>query len=241
MAAPGADRLLRRIVVREIVVGQLDGQPFVQIAEVFVGQRVGLVLRVAENKDLPAVVVGDDVHPGNRGGGQDVQLAGGADVRGGNLGVAGVGHPVDFVEAAQQRDALIHQRVREDAEHLLRQLHLLQAVVVVQGGLRAPADVQGGVNVAFAPLHDLAQLVPVADLLELQVLDRRTGDDHPVEVLLLDVVEHFIELEQVLGGGVFGGVGGGLQQLHINLQGCIAEHPQQLALGVNLFGHEVED
>ena len=46
------------------------------------------------------------------------------------------------------------------------------------------ADVQGGVNVAFAPLHDLAQLVPVADLLELQVLDRRTGDDHPVEVLL---------------------------------------------------------
>lgn len=120
MAAPGADRLLRRIVVREIVVGQLDGQTFVQIAEVFVGQRVGLVLRVAEDKDLPAVVVGDDVHPGNRGGGQDVQLAGGADVRGGNLGVAGVGHPVDFVEAAQQRDALIHQRVREDAEHLLR-------------------------------------------------------------------------------------------------------------------------
>ena len=113
--------------------------------------------------------------------------------------------------------------------------------MVVQGGLRAPADVQGGVDVAFAPLHDLAQLVPVADLLELQVLDRRTGDDHPVEVLLLDVVEHFIELEQVLGGGVFGGVGGGLQQLHINLQGCIAEHPQQLALGVDLFGHKVED
>ena len=98
--------------------------------------------------------------------------------------------------------------------------------MVVQGSLRAPADVQGGVNVAFAPLHDLAQLVPVADLLELQVLDRRAGDDHSIKVFFLDVVEHFIELEQVLGGGIFGGVGGGLQQLHINLQGGIAEHPQ---------------
>ena len=36
-------------------------------------------------------------------------------------------------------------------------------------------------------------------------------------------------------------MGGGVQQLHVHLEGGVPQEPEQLGLGLGLGGHEVED
>ena len=71
---------------------------------------------------------------------------------------------------------------------MCRQQQLAHAVVVVQPGLCAPADMKGGVDVRFTEVHDLAQLVPIVHLLKIHGLHRRAGDDHAVVAIVLYLV-----------------------------------------------------
>ena len=76
MAAPDADGLLGRVALREVVAGQLDGQTLVQVAEVFLSEGAGFILRVTKDEDLSTVVVGNDVDPGFGRGREDVEFSG---------------------------------------------------------------------------------------------------------------------------------------------------------------------
>ena len=67
-----------------------------------------------------------------------------------------------------------------DAEDLLLRPVLRDAVVIVEPRLCAPADVERREGVLLAPLHDLCDLVPVGDLLEGILLDRRPRDDKAI-------------------------------------------------------------
>ena len=91
-----------------------------------------------------------------------------------------------------------------DAGELLREGIFGDAVVVVETCLRTPADVQGAVDMGFAPVHDLADLIPVGDFGEVEFFDGGACDDHAVEVLVFDVVKGAVEGLQVFLGGVFG-------------------------------------
>ena len=113
--------------------------------------------------------------------------------------------------------------------------------MIVESGLRTPADVQGGINVGQRPLHDFAEFIPVVHLFKRHLFHRRAGDDQTVKPLAADFVKGFIEFEQVLAGGVFGNVTAHLQQFNIALDGRVAEQAQQLGFGLNLFRHQVED
>ena len=85
----------------------------------------------------------------------------------------------------------------EDAEHLLVQQLLADAVVVIKPRLRTPADVEGGVDIRLAEVHDLAQLRPVVHLLEVDLLHRCAGDDHAVVAVILHLVEGLVERLEV--------------------------------------------
>lgn len=113
--------------------------------------------------------------------------------------------------------------------------------MIVEGGLSTPADVQGGINVGQRPPHDFAELIPVVHLFKRHLFHRRAGDDQTVKPLGADLVKGFIEFEQVLAGGVFGNMAAHLQQFNVALDGRVAEQPQQLGFGFNLFRHQVED
>ena len=76
MAAPDTDGVLGRVVLWEVVAGQLDGQTLVQVAEVFLSEGAGFILRVSNVEDLPTFVVGNDVDPGFGRGREDVVLSG---------------------------------------------------------------------------------------------------------------------------------------------------------------------
>ena len=100
---------------------------------------------------------------------------------------------------------------------------------------------QRGVDIGQRPLHDFAELIPVVDRFKWQLLDRRTGDDQPVESLRAHLVKSFVEFEQVLTGGVAGLVAADLKQLDVALNRGVAQQPEQLGLGFDLLGHQVED
>ena len=128
-----------------------------------------------------------------------------------HTGVARMRDHKGVVKAAHQRMIGLEDSVGVDAAELFVKLIFLNAVVMIKPCLRAPADVKGGIDVFVRPVHDLAQLVPVIDLLKGNLLHRRTGDDQPVEVVVFYLVKGLVEGRQMVRRGVFGGMGRHLQ------------------------------
>ena len=70
---------------------------------------------------------------------------------------------------------------------------LRNPVVIVQTGLRTPADVEGGMDMLFRPFHDLTQFIPVLHIGERHLLHRCASDDHTVEVVVSDLVKGLVK------------------------------------------------
>ena len=94
---------------------------------------------------------------------------------------------------------------------------------------------------ALGPVQDVGQFRPVIHFFEGQQFHRRAGDDEAVELLAAHLGEGFVVGDQVFGGDVLRLVRGGVQQGHFHLQRGVAEQAQQLGLGGDLGGHQVED
>ena len=129
----------------------------------------------------------------------------------------------------------------EDAEELFAQIIFGDLVVVIQPGLGPPADVERGVDMSFGPFHDLAELIPVVHVGEIQILHRCSGDDHAVILLILDLMEGRIKGRQVLGVSILGNVAQGVEQFYLDLERRVGELAQQLGLGDDLSGHQIQD
>ena len=211
------------------------------VALVLQAQRVGIVLGVPKDKEAAAVGRLDDVQAHLVGHGHDLKLRLGLHVLAAHIGVARMHGIETVVEAADQRALRLHQIMLEHAARLCRQVVLLDTVMMVQAGLRAPTNVQRRVHVRGGPIHDLAELGPVVDLLERHLLHRRARDDQAVVMDVADVVECAVERLQVAGAYVRGLVRFGAQQVHLHLQRRVGELAHDLRLGGNLGGHEVED
>ena len=130
--APGHRRLAAGVIAGEVVLGDPDVRSGGQVPYVLIPQGVPVILRVAHEEDLPALVGLDGVDPGLRGGGKYLQLRDCLDVLPQHCGVPGVGHPELVVKAPEEDEVGILHRVAEHAEEFLRQLPLGDAVVVVQ-------------------------------------------------------------------------------------------------------------
>ena len=172
---------------------------------------------------------------------EELQLRDGADVALIHLGVPGVGGLEYVVKAPEEGGAGLEDPVVKDAEELGGQGVLLYAVVIVEAGLGAPADVEGGVDMGFGPGHDLAELLPVVHLGKVQILHRGAGDNHAVEVLAPDLVKGGVEGLQMVLIRVLRLVAGGAQEFHLYLEGGVGELSQDLGLRDDFCGHQVEN
>ena len=152
-------------------------------------------------------------------------------------GMWGVKH---VIKAPEQNRPLIVRMMGIDPEELLRQQLFLDAVVIVQSRLSTPADMEGGMDVGLAPLHNLGQLLPVVHLLKGQILHRRAGDDHAVEFPILQLVEGLVEGQQMFLRRILGPMAGYHHQLQMHLQGGVAQNPAQLGLGDDFCRHQVQ-
>ena len=242
MRAPVRLRRLCGVVVGVVVRGHRRVVHAPAVAFVFGVQRGTVVLRVPEHEEPPAVDALGRVHARLVGNGQQFQLGVRLDVFGPHLGVARMGRPEPVVKPAQQgRGQLrLNLPVLEHARHLGGQLVFGHAIVVIDAGLCAPADMQRGMHVRARPVHDAAQLGPIVHVFEIEQLHGRAGDDHAVEVLVGDVVERAVERLQVLLGHVFRVMAGHAQQRYLDLQRRVRKLAQNLRLGGDLGGHEVQ-
>src|SRR5699024_10249148 len=142
--------------------------------------------------------------------------------------ISRVRHIEHIVKPSEKYRVFVVHRVRENAEKLLWQKMLFDAEVIIQPRLRSPAYMEGGADVGLAPLEYLAQLLPVLDLLELKMLDRRSCDYHSVEALILHLIEGLVKAEQMLCGGVFGHMARGVHKLYLDLQSRVSQKPCEL-------------
>lgn len=118
MGPPGVDGLLHRVVPREVVTRDLNGQPLVKIPLVLIPKGVPVIFRVAGDEDAPAVLVAHKVDARLRGGGQNVQLGADGHIPFADFRVAGVGRQEPVVKAAHQRILRNQVVVLENTEHL---------------------------------------------------------------------------------------------------------------------------
>ena len=130
----------------------------------------------------------------------------------------------------QRRDKILQHKQSDE----------IRAVPPFHQSGRAAADMERAENVRLAPLHDLAQLVPVFHLLKGHLLHRRAGDDESVKVLIPEFVERLVEGDHVIFGSVFRFVGVGVHQHQLHLQGRVAQQAAELCFRVDLGRHQVQ-
>lgn len=156
-------------------------------------------------------------------------------------GMAGVRHVVHLVKAVGEEVVLVAETLLEDAEELGAELALGNLVQVPQGPQGAPAQKHGAEDVRLAPVNDLAELVPVVDVLKRHVLHGGAGHNEAVIELVAEGVESVVELNQVVGAHVGGLVAGDAHEVAAHLQRRLGDEAQNLGLGLHLGGHEVQD
>ena len=71
------------------------------------------------------------------------------------------------------------------------------------------------------------------------MLHRGTGDNAAVVALAFDLIDRFVEVQQMLSAGVFAFMGGRCNQVHFHLQRRVPDQPQKLNLRFDLFRHEI--
>ena len=199
------------------MLGHVNVQTSVHVPLVLQGQGVPVILQVTQQEELAAVLGLHREDSGLLGDGQHLQIRDLADVLLQDLGIAGVGSVEPVVKAPEQGGGGFEHLVVENAEELFLQGVLGHPVVVVQPRLGPPADVHGGVDVGFGPVHDPAQLFPVVHLFKVQVFHRSTGNHQTVIILVLDLIKGGVEGVQVAGVYVLGIVAHRLKQIHLNL------------------------
>jgi len=140
-----------------------------------------------------------------------------------DVGVTGVGDVEHIVKALEKPVVFTSGSVGENPREFGGERIFFDAVVVVESGLGAPADMQSGGDVGEGPVHDAGEFVPVSDLFKGHGFHGGAGDDEAVELFVAYIVKGFVEFGEMLDGGVFGLICSGLEQLNFHLEGGIAQ------------------
>ena len=125
-------------------------QPLCDIAVVFALERMRIVFRMAGYENLPPVAGDGDIDTGLGRFADDLKSWIFLELFSADPGMPGVRCPENIIETTGQLRGFIRDIVLEYAEHLGGQLVLGDPIVVIQPGLRAPADMEGGKDVLFA-------------------------------------------------------------------------------------------
>ena len=151
--------------------------------------------------------------------------------------MTGMGCPKLIVKAPEQNGTLVLCHMGEYTEKLFRQFLLIDSVMVIKSSLCTPANMERGMNMSLAPLHNLAKFGPVVYIFKVHQLHRCTGDHHAVKLPVFQFVKALVERKQMLLRDILWTVGTGVHQLQIDLQRGIAQKPAELRFCGDLGGH----
>ena len=111
----------------------------------------------------------------------------------------------------------------------------------VKACLSCPADIHGAIYMSTSPSEDFLHLVPIADILELHLLDRSPRDNHAVELFLTQLFKVAIKHHHVLYGRILRRVTFQLHETNLQLQRRVGKQTDQVCLCRYLQRHEIED
>lgn len=230
VAAPCEVRFLGIVVARVIVLGDGDGQAFFLIPQVLFFEGPAVVFEVAEDEEAAVVRRTDDVDAVFGGPRQDFQFRRVVD---GNViygRMAGLGNEVAVIEAPKQRMVLLSQLVFKDTEELGRQIPFVDAVVVVEPGLGAPAEEERRKGMGLGPVEIGLHFRPVVDGFKGNLFDRRAGNDQAVIVAVLNVFEDVVVFIEIRGIGMGTLMHFSMAEVDFDLERRVTEQAQELQL-----------
>ena len=190
---------------------------------------------------MPAVSCLDDGDTGLVGYSHQLQIRDGGYLLGCDSHGTGLRRIEDIVEPPEKGRILLNDLVGVDAGEFFFQIIAVQPVEVIESGESPPAQMQCTVDVFLSPGHNGAEFIPVGDILEFHIVQRRAGDDHAVVFPVFYLIEGSVEGFQMIGIGMLRHIAGGLQELHIDLQRCVGQFAQKLGLCHDLGRHQIQD
>ena len=241
MGAPDVQWSAGGIVIREVVRWDLGVDTTLDVALVLELEGIGIVLGMAKHKEATAIDRLYNVEAHLVRHGNDLKVVHSFNVFDPYIGITRMDCIEAIVKAPHERTFRLEQAMLENARCLFGQAILLDAVVVIQARLRAPADMQRRMHVRTRPVHDATQLIPVVHLFELHELNGGPGNNQAIVMLVFDVLEGAVERLQVSRRHMRCLVALGAQQVNLNLQRRIGELAHKLRLGGDLGGHEVQN
>ena len=131
MAAPADDGFFGIIVARIVIFGHGDGLSLLLIPQIFRLQGQRIILRMAGDENMVAVLTHHSIDPRFIRGCQDFQSLRCLDILPPDGGMAGMGHIEGIVKAPQQNGALVVRVMGIDAKELFLQRLFFDAIVVV--------------------------------------------------------------------------------------------------------------
>ena len=131
MASPEVFRKIPRVIVWEIVDGNVDVESARDVAVVFLCQRIAVILGVPRYEDLPEIVRCRNIKPCVLRDGKDVKRLDFLHVLNAHLGMSGMGGKELLVKAAQKGMTKVACAVAEDSEHLFGSRLLLNSIGIV--------------------------------------------------------------------------------------------------------------
>ena len=143
-------------------------------------------------------------------------------------------------KAAKIRRRRRDRLVAKTAEQFLVKHVFRHAVVEIEHRHSGPADAERRVHMGLGPVDHFDELVPVGDVGELEMFDGSAGDDQPVELLRLHLLERTVKGFHVTGRRILRPVERHADQGQFDLQGSRTDHPGELRLGLDLFRHQVD-
>ena len=93
----------------------------------------------------------------------------------------------------------------------------------------------------MCPVEHFRDFFPIVHILKRHLFYRCTGDNHPIELLILQYIEVMIERLHVLYRCILRGMTLEFHESHFDLKRRIREETYQVCLGGNLDRHQVED
>ena len=229
------------VIVAVVVLGLVDGELAGEVAAILLVEGERLVLQMAHDEHPPVVGRSHYAHTALGTVGQDAERRVAEDIGSAHLGVAAVGHGEGGRQSLHQRRGEAH-RLGEDAETLLGQGVFGHAIQVVEARLRAPTNVERGAHRAVGPVDDAAKGLPIAHVLEGDLLNGGTRDDEAI----VGRGRGGIALEVAIVGIDIGHrrglvrLSGYLHQQQAHVLARLRQGAGDVEVGHGLVGHEVE-
>ena len=153
--------------------------------------------------------------------------------------MAGMRH-AEFVVEPFQKKFVFHQLfMLVNAEQLFAEQALAHAVIMIQRGLRAPADKDRAGNVFPCEFEYFLEFGPVFHLLEIDGFHGCARNDHAVEFPPLYLAERFVKAVEVFERGVFSRVRFRTDERNVDLQRRIGQKPHELRFRNDLGRHQI--